>query len=45
MAVALWGVSLADSKVAAVIVTGAEVFIVVMFILKPAARAGWKTRV
>jgi len=45
MAIALWGVSLADSKVAAVIVTGAEVLIIVMFILKPAARAGWKTRV
>ena len=45
MAIALWGVSLADSKVATVIVTGAEVLIIVMFILKPAARAGWKTRV
>lgn len=45
MALALWGVSLASSKVASVIVTGAEVLIIVMFILKPAPRAGWKTRV
>jgi hypothetical protein len=45
MAIALWGVSLADSKVAEVIVTGAEVLILVMFLLKPAPRAGWKTRV
>ena len=45
MAIALWAVGLADSKVAAVIVTGAEVLILVMFLLKPAPRAGWKTRV
>ncbi len=45
LAVALWGVSLSDSKVAPIVATGAQVLIVVMFVLKPAPRAGWKTRV
>ena len=45
MLIALWGVGLAESKVAVIIVTAAEVLILVMFLLKPAPRAGWKTRV
>jgi hypothetical protein len=45
LAVALLGASLSDSKVAPVVAIGAQVLIVVMFVLKPAPRAGWKTRV
>jgi hypothetical protein len=45
LAVALGGVSLAASKVAPIVAIGAQVLIVVMFVLKPAPRAGWKTRV
>ena len=45
MLIALWAVGLADSRVAAVIITACEVLIIVMLILRPAPRAGWKGRV
>lgn len=38
-------VGLADSKVAAVIVTGAEILVLVLFVLRPAPRVDWRGRV
>lgn len=43
--IALWLVGIADSAVTAVIVTAAELLVLVFFVLRPTAKTGWQGRV
>ena len=50
LTVANWGIAmklvgLADSAVSAVIVTAAELLVLVFFVLRPTAKTGWQGRV
>jgi len=45
LGLALGVAALADSKVVAVIVTGAEILVLVLFLLRPAPRVDWRGRV